>query len=381
MDFDFSEEQQLFRDSLTRLLGDRYDFERRKTYLAGEGWSREAWRDYAELGLLGVPFPEEFGGFGGGLVEVMITQEAFGRAMALEPYLATVVLAGGIIRHGGTQAQREALLPAIAGGEAILAFAHGEEQARYDLFDVETRVRQDGEGYVIDGVKSVVLAGAEADHIIVSARSGGDSRDTDGIGLFIVDAGAPGLTTRGYALQDGRRAAELTFEGVRVGAEAVLGDPGGALPLITRVTDEAIAANAADMVGCMDEMLALTVEYLKTRKQFGTAIGSFQVLQHRASEMFVALELARSMTFYAVMMAQEEDAAARRAALSAAKVQLGRSARFVGQNAIQLHGGVGMTMEYRIGHLFKRLSVNDLMFGDADHHLALVAAGNSLIAA
>ncbi len=336
---------------------------------------------YAELGLLGLPFGEDHGGFGGGPVETMIVMEAFGRALALEPYLATVVLGGGFIRHGASDAQRGAILPKIADGSLRLAFAHTERQSRYDLADVATTAKRDGDGWIVDGNKGVVLHGDTADSLIVTARTAGDCRDRSGIGLFLVDAKAMGVTRRGYPTQDGLRAAEVSFANVRVGAADVIGDPANALPLVECVVDQAMAALCAEAVGAMAEMHALTVDYLKTRKQFGVPIGNFQVLQHRAADMFVAFEQARSMAMFATMMAQEDDAAERRKAIAAAKVQIGRSGRFIGQQAVQLHGGVGMTMESKVGHYFKRVTMIDMMFGDADHHLARLAEAGGLVAA
>jgi pimeloyl-CoA dehydrogenase small subunit len=381
MDFDLTEEQRLLKDSIERLLKDRYDFESRKAYAASaEGWSRELWAQYAELGLLALPFAEAHGGFGGGPAETMIVMEAFGRALALEPYLTTVVLGGAALRHGGSEPQRAALAPRIADGSLLLALAHTERQSRYDLHDVATTAKHDGNAFVLDGEKGVVLHGDTADKIIVTARSAGSRRDRAGIGLFLVDAGASGVSRRGYQTQDGLRAAEVSLAGVRVAPEDVLGDPEDALPLLERVVDEAMAALAAEAVGAMGEMHALTVEYLKTRKQFGVPIGSFQVLQHRAADMFVALEQARSMAMFATMMVQEEDAGERRKAVAAAKVQIGRSGRFIAHQAIQLHGGVGMTAEFKVGHYFKRVTMIDSVFGDADHHLARLAEAGGLMA-
>jgi pimeloyl-CoA dehydrogenase small subunit len=380
MDFDLAEEQQLLKDSVTRLMADRYGFEARKTYQASaEGWSRELWRQYAELGLLGVPFAEADGGFGGGPVETMLVMEAFGRALAVEPYVATVVLAGGLIRRGGSAEQRAALIPAIASGELILAFAHAERESGHDLFDVGAVARKDGDAFVLNGAKGLVLHGDCADKLIVSARSVGGRRDRGGIGLFLVDANAEGLSRRGYPTQDGMRAAEIALTDVRVAPQDVIGDPEAAYPLIERVADEAIAALGAEAVGAMNDALETTVEYLKTRKQFGVPIGSFQALQHRASDMVVALEQARSMMMLATMMAGEENVGERRKAISAAKVQIGRSARFIGQQSIQLHGGIGMTMEYKLGHSFKRLTMIDLAFGDADYHLERLSRSEGLI--
>jgi pimeloyl-CoA dehydrogenase small subunit len=383
MDFDLSEEQRLLKESLDRLIGDRYAFEQRKTYgQSPEGWSRELWSQYAELGLLGLPFAEEYGGSAGGPVETMIVMEGFGRALALEPFLATVVLGGGFLRHGGSSEQCTDLVPRIADGSLTLAFAHTERQSRYDLYDIETRAVRDGTGWVLDGEKGVVLHGDSADKLIVTARVSGARRDRGGIGVFIVDGKAEGVSRRGYPTQDGMRAAEVALTGVRVGPEAVLGEPGAALPLVERVVDEAIAALCAEAVGAMAAMHELTVEYLKTRRQFGREIGSFQILQHRAVDMLIALEQARSMAMLATMMAAEENAAERRNAVSAAKVQIGRSGRLIGQQAIQLHGGIGMTMEYKVGHYFKRATMIDTMFGDADFHLReLARRGGSLVAA
>jgi pimeloyl-CoA dehydrogenase small subunit len=370
MDFDLSEEQRLLKESLDRLLADRYAFEQRKAYgRSPEGWSRELWAQYADLGLLGLAFAESQGGSGGGPVETMLAMEAFGRALALEPFFATVVLGGGFLRHGGNAELTAELVPKIADGTLTLAFAQTERQSRWNLTDIATTARRDGTGWVIDGEKGVVLAGDSADQLIVTARTGGGRRDRDGIGVFVVDAKTTGVSRRGYPTQDGLRAAEVTLAGVRVGPEAVLGEPGAALPLVERVVDEAIAALCAEAVGAMAVMHELTVDYLKTRRQFGREIGSFQVLQHRAVDMLVALEQARSMAMFATMMAAEENAAERRQALSAAKVQIGRSGRLVGQQAIQLHGGIGMTMEYKVGHYFKRVTMIDMTFGDADHHL------------
>jgi len=381
MDFSFTDEQRLLKESVERLLADRYSFEARQRFMdEPTGWSRALWQSYAELGLLGLPFEDRHGGVGGGPVETMIVMEAFGRALSLEPFFATVVLAGGLLRLGADEAMGAALVPKIAAGDLLLAFAHAERQSRYDLADVATTVRRDGADYILDGAKSLVIHGDCADRLIVSARLAGARRDRDGLGLFVVDAGAAGVSRRAYPTVDGLRAAEVTLSDVRVGPDQVLGEPGKAFPLIAQVVDAAIAALAAEAVGAMAAMHEMTVEYLKTRKQFGVPIGNFQVLQHRAAEMLIALEEARSMAFFATMMAEEPDPTERRKAIAAAKVQIGRSGRFVGQQAIQLHGGIGMTMEYKVGHYFKRVTMIDAMFGDADHHLAELARLGGLIA-
>jgi len=371
MDFDLTEEQRLLKDSVERLIADQYQFEQRKKYQAEpDGWSRALWQQYAELGLLGLPFAEAYGGFGGGAVETMIVMEAFGRGLVLEPYFATVILGGGLLRRVATAAQQQALLPLVAQGKLKLAFAHVERQSRYDLADVAATARQDGPNWVLDGGKSVVLHGDCADRLLVTARASGNRRDRAGIGLFVVDPSAAGVTRRGYPTQDGLRAAEVTLSGVRVSQDDAMPD---ALAAIEHVVDEAIAALCAEAVGTMQAMHETTLEYLKTRQQFGRPIGQFQVLQHRSVDMLVALEQARSMAMFAAVMAGEEAAAERRRAIAAAKVQIGRSGKLIGQEAIQLHGGIGMTMEYKVGHHFKRMTMIDKLYGDADVHLETLA--------
>jgi pimeloyl-CoA dehydrogenase small subunit len=382
MDFDLTDEQRMLRESVERLIADRYDFEQRRRYAGTpEGWSKELWGQYADLGLLALPFEERYGGSGGGPVETMIVMGAFGRALALEPYLATVVMGGGCLRLGGSEEQRERLLPQIASGRLRLAFAQTERHSRYDLADVSTTARRNGGGWILDGEKGVVLHGDSADKLIVTARTAGGRRDRYGIGLFLVDANAAGVSRRGYPTQDGLRAVEVTLSGVKADPDHIIGDPENAIPLVERVVDEAVAALAAEAVGAMAALHEQTIEYLKTRRQFGLPIGSFQVLQHRGVDMLVALEQARSMAMFAAMMAQAEEEDERRRAMAAVKVQIGRSGRFIGQQAIQLHGGVGMTMELKAGHYFKRLTMIDTMFGDADHHLARLAEAGGLIAA
>jgi pimeloyl-CoA dehydrogenase small subunit len=381
MDFELSEEQRLLKDSVERLTTQRYDFEARRKFMAEtDGWSRALWKQYVDLGLTALPFAEEHGGIGGGAVETMIVMEAFGRALALEPYFASVVLGGAFLRLGGGDAARAAL-PQVAAGETLLAFAHTERQSRYDLADVAAMAKRDGAAYVLNGEKSLVIHGDCADKIIVSARVSGDQRARNGIALFLVDAKAEGVSRRGYPTMDGLRAAEVTLANVRVGTDAVIGEPGNAFALIEQVVDIAIAALAAEAVGAMSAMHEITVDYLKQRKQFGVPIGNFQVLQHRAGEMLIALEQARSMAMLATMMAEEQNAAERRKSITAAKVQIGRSAKFIGQQAIQLHGGIGMTMEYKVGHYFKRVTMIDTMFGDADHHLVALARMGGIIGA
>jgi pimeloyl-CoA dehydrogenase small subunit len=380
MDFDLSEEQRLLKDSVDGLLGDSYDFEQRKKYAAEKGgWSKAVWSKFAEQGLLGLPFSEEDGGFGAGPVETMIVMEALGKALVLEPYLATVVLGGGFLRHGGSAAQKAAHLPSVIDGSKTLAFAQLEKSSRYDLADVSTKATKKGAGWVIDGEKFVVIHGDTADTLIVTARTAGGQRDKTGIGAFLVPANAKGVTIKGYPTQDGLRAADITFSGVEVGADAALGDPANALPLIERVVDEARIALCAEAVGAMDESLKTSVEYIKTRNQFGVAIGTFQALQHRGADMFVALEQARSMSYVATMAGTFDDAKERATSVAAAKVQIGRSSRYVGQQSIQLHGGIGMTMEAKIGHYFKRLTMIENSFGDSEYHLRRVSESGGLV--
>ncbi len=380
MDFDLSEEQRLLKESIDGLLAGSYDFDARKKYRAEkEGWSRSVWGKLAEQGLLGLPFSEDDGGFGGGAVETMIVMEALGRALVVEPYMATVVLAGGFLRRGGSDAQREKYLPGVIDGSKTMAFAYLEKDSRYDLADVSTTAKKSGDGWTIDGEKFVVLHGDSAETLIVTARTAGNQTDAKGIGVFLVPRTAEGVSVKGYPTQDGQRAADIAFHNVKIGADAAIGDPADGLPLIERVADDARIALCAEAVGLMDESLKLTVEYIKTRKQFGVPIGSFQAIKHRASDMFVALEQARSMAMFAAMAANFDDAKERTKAVSAAKVQIGRSGRFVGQQAIQLHGGVGMTEEYRIGHYFKRLTMIESSLGDTEFHLQRVSDSGGLL--
>jgi pimeloyl-CoA dehydrogenase small subunit len=381
VDFDLNEEQRLLKDSIDRFMADAYgDFEKRKLHQSGpRGYSAALWSGLAELGVLALPFAEEEGGIGCGPVETMIVMEAIGRALAVEPYLATVVLGGGLLRLGGDAALRAELVPRVADGSLTLAFAQLEPRSRYDLHDVSTTARRDGAGFVLDGVKVGVLHGDSAGKLVVSARTASGRRDRSGVTLFLVDASAPGVTRRGMATQDGLRSAEVTLQGVV--PEAVLGAMDGGLPLMQHVMDLATAALCAEAVGTLEALQGNTVEYLKARHQFGVAIGSFQALQHRAADMLVAVEQARSMALYAAMMAEEADAGLRQAAISAAKVQINESSRSVGQEAVQLQGGIAMTWEYKAGHYFKRLSMIEKSFGDTDHHLGIVSAADNLVEA
>ena len=369
MDFSFTEEQTLLRNTVQSLLSDKYDFEtRRKVAKSADGWRPEIWAQFAELGLLAAPFSEEMGGLGGGAIETMIVMEEFGRHLVIEPYLETVVIAGGFLREGGSAAQQEAHIPGIIGGETVWAFAYAEPQGRYNLADLTTTAKKDGSGYVINGYKAVVLGAPWAQKLIVTARTSGGQRDRDGVSVFIVDKSAAGVSVRDYPTVDGRRASEITFENVKVDADALIGAEGKGLPLVEKITDQAIAALSAEAIGCMKELNTATVEYCKTRKQFGVPIGKFQVLQHRMVDMFMAYEQSVSMTYMVNLKLDENDAERARAA-AGAKVQIGKAGRYVGQQAVQLHGGMGMTDELNVGHYFKRLTMIDTQFGNVDYQL------------
>lgn len=370
MDFSFTDEQTLLEESVARFIQNDYGFETRQQVVKGElGYNADHWSTFAELGWLGVPFTEEEGGFGGGAVETMLMMENFGRGLLIEPYLATIVLAGGAIKYAGNTEQKAAWLPGLIDGSKQAAFAYAEPQGRFNLADLATRATEQGEGYVINGHKAVVLNGPAADLLVVSARTAGEQTDADGVSLFVLDANTAGVTRRDYPTVDGARAAEVSFENVAVPADALLGPAGSALNVIERVIDDGILAVGAEAVGCMEVLYKDTVEYCKTREQFGQPIGKFQVLQHRMVDMFMEHEQSKSMMFMAAMRLDEGYDAAAQKAVSAFKVQVGKSGRFVGQSAVQLHGGMGMTDELNIGHYFKRLTIIDTLFGNVDYHL------------
>ncbi len=370
MNFDYSEEQQLLAASVRRFVEKQYDFDTRKKIIASaDGYSSSVWAGFADLGLLGLPLPVDAGGFGGGAVDLMSVMEAFGEALVVEPYLSTVIGAR-IIARAGTTAQIQALLPPIGSGQLKTAFAQTENGARYNLAHVATRARKIGGEYVLDGHKRVVLHAPCADRLIVSARTAGGDADASGINLFIVDAHATGLTQTSYRTIDGMLAADLALRGVRVGAEALLGADGEALPLIEEVTDFAIALLCAEAVGAIKYANDATLEYLKTRKQFGVPIGAFQALQHRMVDMVISGEQARSMASLAcAKIDSERDPAPRQRIVSAAKIRIADACRHVAQEAVQLHGGMGMTDEMKVSHTFRRLTMIAQQFGDADHHL------------
>ena len=369
MDFNFTEEQDMVRDGLSRLVREEYDWETRRGVVNSDsGWRPEIWARLAELGILGMPFSEEDGGFGGGAVDAMVVMEELGKGLVVEPFVPTVVCAGGFLKHAGTDAQKEEHIGGIVDGSRIFAFAYAEPQGRYDYADLQTTAKKDGDGYTLNGHKAVVIGAPWASHLVVTARTSGEQRDHDGVSVFIVDKSADGVTTRDYPTFDGRMASEVYFENVSVSADALLGEEGKALPLIERVADEAIAASCAEACGAMKVAHAMTVDYSRQRKQFGVPIGSFQVLQHRMVDMYTEYEQSVSLTYLATMKldAPEKE---RKLAVSAAKVRLGQAAKYIGEEAIQIHGGMGVTDELAIGGYFKRLTIFKSEFGSIDHHM------------
>ena len=369
MDFDFSDEQEMLRDSVRKWVDKGYDLERRRGIVKAGGFSRDAWREIAELGLTGLQVPEAHGGLGFGPVEAMVVMEELGRGIVLEPF-APVALVAASLLEAGHAPSAELWLQGIAEGKELVVLAHQERAARYRLSHVTTKAEHSGATWQLTGKKIVVPAGAHAGAFIVPARVSGDDDDPGGIGLFIVSKGEVGVEVRGYPTQDGARAADLTL----VHANAIeLMAPGEAFAALERAIDIGIAALCAEAVGAMDKLVAATVEYMNTRKQFGVPIATFQALRHRMADVKMQLELARSMSFFATLKLNDP-APARRRALAQAKLQLGQSMRFVGQQCIQLHGGIGVTDEYVAGHYFKRLTVMEMSYGDSMHQVGEVSA-------
>ena len=370
MDFSFTEEQTLLQESVSRFMQNDYGFEaRQKNASTEQGFSAENWQTFAELGWLGVPFSEADGGFGGGAIETALMSEQFGRGLLIEPFLATVILAGGAIKHGGSEEQKSQYLPGIIDGSKHAALAFVEPQARFNIADITTTATADGDGYVLNGYKAVVLNGPQADFLVVSARTSGGQRDEDGVSLFVMDAATAGISRRDYPTVDAFRASEITFENVKLGADSLVGEAGKGLPILQQAIDDGVLSVGAEAVGCMEVLYKDTVEYCKQREQFGQPIGKFQVLQHRMVDMFMEHEQSKSLMFMAAMRMAEGYGAEAQKAVSAFKVQVGKSGKFVGQNAVQLHGGMGMTEELNIGHYFKRLTIIDTLFGNVDFHL------------
>jgi len=370
VNFDYSEEQQLLADSIRNFLAKNYTFEARKAILeSAAGYSEQVWTTFTEMGLLGLPFASEYGGFGGNAVDLMSVMEAIGEGLIVEPYLATVGLGGQFVARGGTDAQKKAILPAVVEGRLKLTFAQTERGARYNLAHVAVRAKKSGNGYVIDGEKCVVIHGPCADKLIVSARTSGNDTDPQGISLFLVDRNAPGVSLKTYRTVDNLRAADIRFSGTTVPADTLIGKEGEALPLIEEVVDYATALLCAEAVGAIKYANDATLEYLKTRKQFGVPIGTFQVLQHRMVDMMITYEQAKSMACLACVKVGSADAAERKRVVSAAKLKIADACRHVSQESVQLHGGMGMSEELKVSHTFRRLTTIVQTFGDADHHL------------
>ncbi|MBT5488216.1 MAG: pimeloyl-CoA dehydrogenase small subunit [Halieaceae bacterium] len=368
MNFDFTEEQQMVRDSIARFVQDDYDWDTRKAIVASEkGLSPDNWKLFAELGWLSIPFAEEHGGFGGNIVDLSVVMEELGKGLVVEPYFPTVVLFGGLIARAGNEAQRAEWLPRVIGGDVLGGFAYVERQSRFALHDCLTTATRSGDGFVLNGEKVVVFNGEQADHLVVLARTSGEQSDRTGLSLFIVEASAAGIDKMNYPMMDGQRVANVTFKDVALSADALLGEEGNALALVEALVDEAIIALASEAVGIMGVLNTKTLEYAKTREQFGVAIGSYQALQHRMVDTMMAYEQCKSLLFKALCEYKQDPAMAAET-IHALKVLIDRNAKHVFGEAIQIHGGMGMTDELDIGHYAKRLMMINTTFGDANFH-------------
>ena len=368
MNFDFTEEQQMVRDSIARFVQDDYDWDTRKSIVASEkGLSPDNWKLFAELGWLSIPFAEEHGGFGGNIVDLSVVMEELGKGLVVEPYFPTVVLFGGLIARAGNEAQRAEWLPRVIGGDVLGGFAYVERQSRFALHDCLTTATSSGDGFVLNGEKVVVFNGEQADHLVVLARTSGEQSDRTGLSLFIVEASAAGIDKMNYPMMDGQRVANVTFKDVALPADALLGEEGQALALVEALVDEAIIALASEAVGIMGVLNTKTLEYAKTREQFGVAIGSYQALQHRMVDTMMAYEQCKSLLFKALCEYKQDPAMAAET-IHALKVLIDRNAKHVFGEAIQIHGGMGMTDELDIGHYAKRLMMINTTFGDANFH-------------
>jgi len=369
MDFSLSEEQSMLIDSISRFIDNDYDFDtRQKNAAAAEGFNIETWKLFAELGWTAIPFDEDEGGLGGGPIEIALLMQQFGRGLVVEPYLANIVLAGGLLRRIGNDEQRSGLLAGLIDGSQQSAVAFAEPQARFNIADVATSAVADGSDFLLNGSKNLVLNGGNAGHIVIPARTSGNRSDESGISLFVVAADAPGLTINRYPTVDGHQAAELTLTNVRATSDELLGEVGQGFPALQAVVDEATLAVCAEAVGIMTTMHEKTVEYSKNRVQFGVPIGSFQALQHRMADTLIACEQSYSLMLWSVMVNAEGSPEARKV-VSALKYQIGSAGRLVAQEAVQIHGGMGVTWELDIAHFFKRFSAIELLFGNADYHL------------
>ena len=368
MNFDFTEEQQMVRDSIARFVQDDYDWDTRKAIVASEkGLSADNWKLFAELGWLSIPFAEEHGGFGGNIVDLSVVMEELGKGLVVEPYFPTVGLFGGLIGRAGNEAQQAEWLPRVIGGDVLGGFAYVERQSRFALHDCLTTATPSGDGFVLNGEKVVVFNGEQADHLVVLARTSGEQSDRTGLSLFIVEASAAGIDKMNYPMMDGQRVANVTFKDVALPADALLGEEGNALAVVEALVDEAIIALASEAVGIMGVLNTKTLEYAKTREQFGVAIGSYQALQHRMVDTMMAYEQCKSLLFKALCEYKQEPAMAAET-IHALKVLIDRNAKHVFGEAIQIHGGMGMTDELDIGHYAKRLMMINTTFGDANFH-------------
>ena len=369
MDFTFNEEQTLIQDQVDQFIQKEYDWETRQSLSNSElGFGDNNWQKFAELGWLGISTSEDSGGFGGSAIESMLIMEAFGKGLVVEPFLETIIMSSGLIDEHGSDLQKSSILePAIA-GELHLALAYAEPQSRFNLSDVVTEAKIDGDNYILNGYKSVVMNGPSANKIIVSARTSGSQLDEGGITLFIIDANSEGLNKTNYKTVDGRRASDLTFENISVSKDDIIGHVDEGFGLLDSSIDRAILAISAEAVGAMEVLYKTTVEYTKTREQFGTSIGKFQVLQHRMVDMFMEYEQCKSLLYMATMKHEEGSSDAKKA-ISGLKYQVGKAGKFIGQQAVQLHGGMGVTDELNVGHYFKRLTTVGTIFGNTDFHL------------
>ena len=374
MDFSLSEEQQLLKDSITQFVDKDYLFDVRQKNIKSElGYSSDFWKTFADLGWLGMPFSEADGGYDGGPIDLMVIMESLGRGLVVEPYIPNVVLAGGLISRLGNEEQKTNFLPKIISGEIQMSLAFAEPQSRFNLSDVITTAKKDGEKYILDGYKAVVMNGPSSDTLIVVARTSGAQLEEKGLSLFLVDPSAKGVSLRNYSNVDGSKASEVTLEGVEVSSSSLLGDEGNIYSVLEEVIDLATLAISAEAVGIMEKMNEITLEYTKTREQFGETLSSFQALQHRMVDTFMAYEQTKSLLLMcAAKLTDKADDATK--AVSALKYQVGIAAKQVGEESVQLHGGMGVTDETNIGHFFKRLTTIRAIFGNTDYHLKRYSA-------
>ena len=369
MNFELSEEQKMIQQSVERFVQENYDLPKRVEISSKDpGYSKEYWGSMAELGWLGLPFEEKDGGFGGNQIDTLVIMEQFGKGLVLEPFIANVVLGGGAIQIGGSEELKKEMLPGLIEGSKQMTLAYAEQQSRFDLEDVATSARQEGDKFIINGQKSMVLNAESADHIVVVTRTTGGQIDEEGITLFLVDSNAKGIELQNFPTVDGLRASEIAFDNVEVSSERMIGELGKGFDILRVVSNNAILAVCAEAVGAMEILYKDTVEYTQQREQFDHPLSDFQVLQHRMVDMFMEYEQCKSLLFRATMETIQDPVLAQRT-IHALKHLIGKSGIFVGENAVQLHGGMGVTEELRIGHFFKRLLVIDSQFGNADFHL------------